>query len=279
MKIIDLSAKKTGEKSGRAASELFGKISHSFSSKEEQAQDNAIQRLGRFLDDRYTVLRKLLPATPGAPEVFLIVGPGGLWVIHASALRGLFRAVGNQWEIMDSSGKNYRPARPNLIEQVLTARGAVAERVARLDATLAAPETAIFLMDAGAHIDLQHPAVRIVQIDALERFAAGLLRPDAYIDPDKLRRTVDGLAQPPSQAGADDLAGFADLDARSLPPAAPGQPSRLAQLSSQEPQFVQRIAKRTPFTRRQWIWLGVLLAANIIILIIVILVAMVYVYQ
>ncbi len=279
MKTIDLSAKKAGEKSGRAANELLSKIGQSFSNPESRAQENAIQRLGRVLDDRYTLLRKLLPTAAGAPEVFLIIGPGGLWVIHASALRGLFRAVGDQWEVMDSSGKNYRPARPNLIEQVLTARQALAARIDSLGVGLAAPEVAIFLMDAGAHIDLQRPTVRIVQIDALERFAAGLLRPDAYIDPDKLRRVVDGLVHPPAPTGPDDLAGFADLEGRNLPPAAPGQPSRLAQLSSQEPQFVQRIAKRTAFTRRQWIWLGVLLAVNIIVLIIVILVAMVYVYQ
>jgi hypothetical protein len=141
------------------------------------------------------------------------------------------------------------------------------------------PESAILFLDAGAHVDMQHPAVRIVQTDSLERFAAGLLKPDVYIDPEKLRRVVDGLTNPASEPEMPGQAAFADLDARDLPPAEPGLPSRLPQVSSQEPEFIQRIAKKTAFTRRQWILLAGLLVVNIMILIVVILVAMVYVYR
>jgi hypothetical protein len=268
MKIIDVTAKNQGEKQAGALSGVVDQVRQSFSSKEMRTQESAIQRLGRILDNRYTVLRNLILPTTGTPDVFLIVGPAGLWVIHASALRGLFRAVGDQWEVMDSSGKNYRPARPNLIQQVLTARDAVAGQVNQLGIALTAPEAAILFVDAGAHVDMQHPAVKVVQTDAVERFAAGLLKPDAYIDPEKLRQVVDGLTTPVSHVENESKPGFSDLEARSLP-----------QVSSQEPEFIQRIAKKTAFTRRQWILLGGLLVANIIILMVVILVAMVYVYQ
>ena len=50
-------------------------------------------------------------------------------------------------------------------------------------------------------------------------------------------------------------------------PKKPAEPSKLSLMAREEPALVRRIAQRFPFTRRQWIMLGVLLVVNIVILV------------
>jgi len=269
MKVIDMAAKTQEDEKPGALAGILERLRQSFSSKEMRSQEAAAKRLGRVLDNRFTLVRNL--ALEGAPvdfPILFVAGPPGLWVLHASALRGLFRANEGQWESMIGRGKNFRPVRPNLIEQIQTAAQAMTAKLESLGMNVSAPETALLFVDPGAHIDTQRPAVRVVQADALERFATQMLKADIILDADHLRHLVDGLTK--SQWAATEMASseaaFADLEGRVLAQPNASQPSRLSQIGSEEPKIFQRIGQQTAFSRRQWIWIAILLVVNFVIL-------------
>ncbi len=268
MKVIDLAAKtQENEKPGPLAG-MVERVRQTFASKETRAEDTAVNRLSRVLDNRFTLLRNLvLEGAPADLPILFVAGPPGLWILHASALRGVFRANEDQWESL-AHGKDFRPAKPNLVEQLQVAAQAMATRLENLGMTLPPLDTALLFVDPGAHVDTQRPAVRVVQADALERFATQLLKADIILDADRLRRLVDGLTKPQWSATetAASEAAFAELEGRLPGQPNSGQPSRLSQLGSEEPEILQRIGKRTAFSRRQWVWIAILLVVNFIIL-------------
>jgi hypothetical protein len=288
MKIIDLSEKPSA--SGLASA--LGKARLSLSGPEAKAQEAAIQRLTRVLDNRFTLLRSLPYFPPKSLPVSVLVGPAGVWLLYASPLRGLFRAAETSWE-SDNGAAVYRPLQPNLIEELqrlLPILGAVlqdvlpppdtnairdAEVLVNLPTTPTAPslEAALFFTDPGAHIDSQRPAVRIVPADAIDRFAAHLAKSIPVLENSQVRLIIERLQNPSGEEVSSGEIAFSHLDGAALPQA-PRSPSRLDQASQEQPDVIRRIDQRTRFTPRQWLIVGGLIALNIIIILIAILIAL-----
>ncbi|MFM8320817.1 MAG: hypothetical protein ACKOC5_07875 [Chloroflexota bacterium] len=273
MKIIDLSARSTADQPG-VVSQIIGRLNQSLATEQARAEQAVIQRLERVLDKRFILLQNLVIGHPSEPPVLLIVGPGGLWLAHASPLRGLFQVYEGQWEAMER-GKTYRPAKPDLVERLQSAARLLAQELAALETELPQLETALLFSSAGAHVNAVRPAVRVVLTDAIDRYAAGLLQAPPVLDPARINQVVELLVQARVKSREQVVeAAFADLDGRALGQPGTAEPSRLAQLSRQEPQVIRQIAKKADFNRRQWVWLAVLLVVNIIILVAGILIAL-----
>ncbi len=49
----------------------------------------------------------------------VLVGPTGIQVIYASALKGVYRAKNDTWSVMDNRSHRFKPAQPNLIARTL----------------------------------------------------------------------------------------------------------------------------------------------------------------
>jgi hypothetical protein len=168
---------------------------------EIQAQAAILPLLDRGLEKKYTLLRNVKLAGLEIIIPFILVGPSGIYAMYVTALRGMYRAKGDQWGTI--SGDDLKPANPNLL--TLTARMARAVQVyfqrqgRELPATV---EAVLLCADPGLHVDSVRPIIRVVQYDAIDRFALTVAQGRAAMDTMTVQDIVDRLLNPRAPAPA-----------------------------------------------------------------------------
>jgi hypothetical protein len=238
------------------------------------AQEIFITSLSEALDNRFFLLSNL--SLPGQGKTFplLLIGPTGIWAILPTGITGIFRANESAWERLDEKSQAFGPARPNLLIQVGAWAKTLGDSLASLGLVLPQIELVLFFSDPGAHVDTSRPAVRIILADGLPRFLTGLFQARLVLEKEEIRQTVIAIAGEealePTHAGLEIKDDFSLREKRA--PEKPVQkppetPSRLASLSREEPEIVRQVSRHVPFTRRQWIYLGLLLLVTMLILI------------
>jgi hypothetical protein len=137
---------------------------------EMQAQLAMIERLDRQFNDRYTLLRNYVIPGPEITVPFILAGPHGILVIHLFTGSGIFQARGEQWLEFHPRKKEYLPAEPNPIQRALSASNTVASFLRHAKIQVPILDPVIFFTNPGVDIESQSPAVRLVRLDALNRF-------------------------------------------------------------------------------------------------------------
>ena len=220
---------------------------------EMKSQEVVQTMLGRLLDDSFTLIRNL--ALPGAEITvpLILVGPHGLNVMYNSYLRGVYRAKEEDWGIMDTRARGFKPAKPNLI--IRTKLMARAVETYLNDAGFKVEnESVLVFTHPGVHVDTQRPAVRVLLFDALERFGARLSQSRRVLAPEDVRAVVNALITRPKTAE--------ELAAKTS-----SKPSVTEAADAKFSQALRPIQKRMNFSKRQWILLGAFVVINIIVLI------------
>ena len=259
MKVIDCSENK-GQKAAGLGS-LLSRVSQIQNSGENRAQSGVVGAMQKALDNRFTLLRRVTLKGTEITIPLILVGPPGLRVIYASDQKGVFRAHEEDWEEMDNRAHKFRTARPNLITRTDRMARAVAGYLSEHGFSQPEVEPVLLFSNPGLHVDSARPAVRVVMADALERFAAGLCNGPAVLDLETAQRIVASLSgslaidyvQP--FVDAQDAFSFRDLQA-------PPRPRPPAVMDHSESALVRRI----PFSRRQWLLLGLLTLVNILVI-------------
>jgi hypothetical protein len=140
---------------------------------ELEAQKSVLAHLTRVLGKGFTVVRN---QTLGASEITIplaIVGPPGIYVAHITHLRGTYQARGDSWGQI--YGINYRPSRVNLLTRTQYLARALQAFIEQQGVKLPKPvEPVILAADPAFHLEPLNPIVRIVLLDALERWGASL---------------------------------------------------------------------------------------------------------
>ncbi len=230
--------------------------------------ENVVQELERLLDDRFVLLCDVRLVGVDHPVPFVLIGPPGIYTLLISEVRRMYRAVQDAWEIYDIKGKKYRSARPNLLRHAALYAHLVQEKVNALGAGMPAVQALLIFADAGIHVDMDKPSVRIVLADAIQRLAVNLSRSERVLTREQVNHVVEyllrgGSATPSAQEDAEiqDAFSFRDLDEEK-----PRAPSLLSRLPSEEPRVIRKVGQRFAWSKRQWIIFGVLLLINILIL-------------
>lgn len=271
MKVIDNSV--TGEK-GLPPSRLSGVISSLRVARslppDHQAQETVIAIMERTLDNRFTLLRNVTLEGMETPLPLILIGPPGIQVIYTSSLRGIYRARGDEWDQMDDRQEQYRPALPNLvIQSQQMAQSLQAHLLARAgesarNLSQSPVEALIVFTDPGIHVDMVRPSVRILLIDALERFLSNLAQSPPRMEREEIHKYVELLARPPKgeaqMTPIRDAFSFADEFQKHEK-----ADSKVFRLPSGE--RAVSLLNKIPFTNRQWFILGLLVLINIIILV------------
>jgi hypothetical protein len=140
---------------------------------ELQAQKSVLAHLSRVLGKGFTVIRNQTLGASGITIPLALVGPAGIYVAHVTHLRGTYQARGDDWGQM--FGINYQTARVNLLSRTRLFARALQAFIERQGVKLPKPvEPVILAASPSLHIESLQPAVRIIMVDALERWAASL---------------------------------------------------------------------------------------------------------
>lgn len=225
----------------------------------------ASQALQASLDNRFVLLSNLKLEGLEVPIPMVLVGPPGVWVLYPSVSAGVYRAKEDEWEILDDRQKEYKPARPNLMVRVRLMTQVIDAYLDTNGFPVEVIEPALVFTNPGTHVEQIQPDVRIVLMDAIDRFSAGLLQSLERMTADEIERVVHILAPEVDQGGeVQDV----DIERDSFSFSDDGTP-RKTQVSpalSDIDQMVDRLLKKVPFSKEQWILLTVMVVVNILLL-------------
>jgi hypothetical protein len=140
---------------------------------ELEAQKFALALLERGLGKGYTVIRNHTLGASGITIPLAIVGPGGIFATYVTHLRGTYQAKGDSWGTV--SGTSFKPTAINLLTRTERLARALQAFIERQGVKLPQPvESVLLTANPGMHVQSLRPLVRVVMVDALERWAASL---------------------------------------------------------------------------------------------------------
>lgn len=230
---------------------------------EVEAQTAILPLFEKNLGNSFILLRNVELPEVGINIPFILVGPPGISVIYVTAIKGTYRARGEEWGTI--SGNMFKPLKPNLLTRVEQMGRAVQRYLERKGFTELPPVEAILLCaDPAVHVDSQRPIVRIVMRDALERFLTTLTQMPAALDRQTIQEIIDWILNPPKEEEAESAAEIGetapeeeaepvfDEDRPSLTPAA----SARAEAPTVPPPSRLQRPRRAALTTKHWIVLG-----------------------
>lgn len=221
-----------------------------------QAQEPIVAYMAKTLNNRFTLIRDSKIVGVDTPIPLILVGPTGIFVIYASAEKGVFQVKGENISELKNS-KHFSPVRPNLVQRVIAMANAVSTELLRRGLEIPDIHPVLFFSNPGTHVESVRPAARIVLIDGLERFTSTVLQGRVVFASEDVHHIVDLLTNPST-------------------PSEPVEPveekidpvkEKIGAIEPRLNQGLNRISRRLNFTTRQWVLLSVMAAFNFLILI------------
>jgi hypothetical protein len=141
-----------------------------------QAQNLLIGQLQKALDNKFILIHHMtLPSLP-MPIPMILIGPPGVKTIYASAVKGVFRAKGENWFSLDAPNKKYVTVSPNLVKRAFLMSQAVQDYLSHREIILPGVEPVLFFSQPGLHVESVQPITRLVQRDEIDRFVTNILQ-------------------------------------------------------------------------------------------------------
>ncbi|NIS82378.1 MAG: hypothetical protein GTO14_19720 [Anaerolineales bacterium] len=239
---------------------------------EMQAQAELSEQLSKTLGNEHTLIRNLrIPGTSFIVSMILL-SPQGVRVITPTTILGVFRAKGDTWQKFDSRRRQFKRDRPNPMIEASQIAEAVLKTIQEQGFALPEVEPVLMFMNPRTHVDQANPAIRIVQTDAIDHFAANLLKFEPIMDQEDISALTEALIHPkkpepeiavesefplPGLEGAPDVFDGSELDSLFAPEAEQAKSPALG-----APWYA-----RWGLSRRQWLLLAVMTFFEVLILI------------
>ena len=164
---------------------------------ELEAQKFALGLLERGLGKGYTIIRNVTLGASGIVLPLAIVGPAGIFVAYVTHLRGQYQAKGDSWGQM--SGASFKPAGINLLTRTERLARALQAFIERQGVKLPQPvEPLLFTTSPGMHVQSLRPIVRVIMVDALERWATSLSKAAPVFTVESAYELADRIINPRS---------------------------------------------------------------------------------
>lgn len=229
---------------------------------EKQAQDTLVRHMSRTMGGMFTLLRNFRLKGLDLRIPLILIGPPGVYLIYATAIKGIFEAKNDVLSFMDKTEK-FEPARPNLIARTALFTDALQTQLEEMGDGLIEVQPVLFFSSPGAHVNSIRPTVRVVQVDGMERFTSGLLQGETILEREQAQKLVNSLTtlpEPEPQASDEELRALAE-PAEKPAPAKLVIPDHLLMAKQ-----LQALSKKVPLTSGQWIFLGVMAFLETLIL-------------
>jgi hypothetical protein len=240
-----------------------------------QALDETIEKLSHTLDSEHLAITNLALGDGSVVIPLILLSPQGVRVIVPSRLSGVYRAKGEDWLKYGGSGtQRFSPARPNIIKNALSYAELLHSKLRELGYDIPQVEPIIIFTNPRTHIDSHSSVTRIVQADAIERFASSLLQDHPLMDQDDIQELASALTKPPEPEIEPEIEQAAPAEPRPVDPIQLPDASDLevgafyaGDKSALTPRRLRDLSlRRLPFSRRQMIVLGILVFFEILIL-------------
>jgi hypothetical protein len=162
---------------------------------ELEAQKVVIAQLDRMLEKGFVLIRNFTLPNSEIVIPIILIGAGGIWVIHITNAKGYFEAKGDQWNTV-SNGRS-QPARINLLNRVSQVARALQKYLDihkfNLPVTV---EPVLLASDPGAQIESVRPVARVVRSDALKQFAVSLTQARPVMSVGTIYELADQILDP-----------------------------------------------------------------------------------
>ena len=214
MKIIDKTPLQDANGKISIIARVQGTLKYGLSwAAELEAQKAVIAQLDRAFEKGFVLIRNFTLPNSEIVIPIILIGPGGIWVVYVTHVKGNFEAKGDQWNIVNNDGKSI-PAGINYIDRV-SKLAIVFQKFLKIQKVeMPIPvEGVLVAADPGAQIDSVRPIVRVVRSDAIKQFASSLLQSRPVWRIDFIHELADRLLDPRPPA-----------ELQSLVPAPAGQP-------------------------------------------------------
>ncbi len=228
-----------------------------------EAQEVILTQLGKALNNKYFLLRNIQLEGLDIPISLILVGPPGLYVMYASALKGVYRAKGEIWSEMNGRTRKFETSRPNLIARTLLMTRAVEAYLTHHGQRPFEIQSALFFSNPGTHVDVIRPALRIVLMDGLDRFISSLSQTRTFLNTEEVQSVVDGLIKPPAPPEAGGTPAPADSSLEGMRSSLGAVNAVPTKITRKYESFTNRFRLTTP----QWIFLGVIGLVEIFLLV------------
>lgn len=196
MKLIDLSKQHIVTATNPAIQWLNNLFSGGKARQQDRdAQEQVMTALQRSLGEDFTLIREITLPGLDTPIPMALVGPPGIFVLFASAVKGTFRARGDAWLKLDSSG-NMKNSSPNLPHLTRLYAEAIKKFLTQNEFPNAEIEAVLLFSQPEAFVENIKAPIRMVMCDGIESYSASLrlLNP---IFPTEERATIVRLLSNP----------------------------------------------------------------------------------
>lgn len=163
-----------------------------------KSQELIIRDLNRVLDFHFTLLRNIPLSNEKINIPLVLLGPHGITVLHNSIKKGMFRAERDNWEEMDNRLRDFKTTKPNLVTRTKRTAEAFQQFLSDINYETEVDGVLIFT-DPGTHVNIKRPDVRIILMDAIQRFGVSLLKMPQKMTVEEIKRLVNlitGAVQP-----------------------------------------------------------------------------------
>jgi hypothetical protein len=196
MKIIDLSTLR--DTAGKIPFALWlrktlGEGQHWQS--ELDAQDQVMFRLEKTLGNDFTLIREIKLPGLSTPIPMVLVGPSGIFVLYASAVKGSYRARGDAWLKLDNSG-NMHSSNPNLPHRTRLYSEAVRKFLSQNGLSITDIDAVLLFSQPEAFVENIKAPIRMVMCDGLESYGGSLRQLNPIFSPEECADIVRLLSNP-----------------------------------------------------------------------------------
>ncbi len=136
-------------------------------------QDQVVDRFAKVLGDEFVMLRNAIFPGVEVAVPLILVGPFGLRVMDTTAIRGTYRAKGDQWMVLDSGG-SFKSSRPNLAAHLRLYGEMVRRSLSSRGLMMPEVEPVLIVARPEAYVENIKSPIRVVLADGVENFATNL---------------------------------------------------------------------------------------------------------
>jgi hypothetical protein len=253
MRILDFSSYRDATGRITLGARLGGILRNGFGWQTEiQLQDRIVDRFGKVLGDEFIMLRSATVPGVDVPIPLVLIGPFGLRVMDTTAIRGTFRAKGDQWMGLNPSG-GFRASRPNLAARLRVYGEIVRRSLVSRGLMMPEAEPVLLVARPESYVENIKSPVRVVLADGVENFATSLAQSRPLFPPDVVEDVARALRPAPTAAEGP-AAPELETPARAGPTAIPVEESPVTPPA------------RRGLTARHWLLLGLMLILDLCVL-------------